>query len=253
MKHSFRTIMISDVHLSSADCQASRLAEFLHRVKCDKLYIVGDFFDLWQMKRKWLWGNNYNEVVRRILKMTEKGTQIVFIPGNHDESIREYAGHVFGNISIELRSEFLTSSGKRYLVTHGDEFDAIVVYNKWLAKLGSAAYDWLLTLNRVINFFRRLRGREYWSFAAHVKRSIKNAGVYIERFQTAAVESAKAGGYDGVICGHIHTPCIKEYNGSVYCNIGDWVDSCTALVETYEGELKIISDKDVLDASLDIH
>lgn len=243
MKHSFRTVMISDVHLSSRDCQAERLASFLNHIKCERLFIVGDFFDIWQLKRKWLWKDSYNEIIRRLIKMAQNGTEIVFIPGNHDEGLRHHVGHVFGGIRLESRAEFLSLSGKRFLVTHGDEFDAIVVYNKWLAKLGSAAYDWLLMLNRLINFFRRVRGLEYWSFAAHVKRSLKNASIYIDRFQEAAISAARTGKFDGVICGHIHTPCIKEYNGLIYCNTGDWVDSCTALVETHSGEMKIISDE----------
>lgn len=241
MKTHFRTIMISDVHLASRDSQAARLSAFLHEVKCDRLYIVGDFFDIWQMRRKWHWDASYNDVIRRIMRMANKGTEVVFIPGNHDEGLREYNGMEFGNVRIALKDEFTSLSGKRLLVTHGDEFDAVVVFHRWLANVGSAAYDWLLVANRGITMVRGLFGLPPWSLAAYAKRRVKNAGVYIERFQRAAAHAAREGGFDGIICGHLHTACLKDYEGLTYCNLGDWVDSCTALVETDDGELKIIS------------
>lgn len=186
----------------------------------------------------------YNDVIRRIVKMAHKA-KVVFVPGNHDEQFREYVGHSFGGVSIELNTIHTTATGKRFLITHGDEFDAIVVYNKWLAHVGSIAYDYLIYANTIVNWFRKKLGMDYWSLAAHIKRRIKNANIYISRYEAAVVETAKTMGFDGVVCGHIHTPGVKMLDGIIYCNTGDWVDSCTALVENDAGEMIVIYDTDI--------
>lgn len=240
MKTRYRTVMISDTHLCSRDCHVADLKLFLKSIKCDNLFIVGDLFDIWQLKRKWLWINEYNDIVRRLLTMSKKGTKVVFIPGNHDEVFREFIGTHFGGIEIAANAFHITANGKKLFITHGDEFDNIVVFNKWLANLGSIGYDYLIYVNQVVNWFRRLFGMRYWSFAAYIKRKIKNASVYIGKFKSAVATAGKKQGADGVVCGHIHTPEISTVDGMLYCNTGDWVDSCTALVEHDDGTLEII-------------
>lgn len=240
MKEEYQTIFVSDVHLCSKDCHADEFLIFLKTVKCKKLYIVGDFFDIWMLKKRWLWSDKYNHIIQRLLKMSRKGTEVIYIPGNHDEMFREYVGHDFGGVKIMLNDTHQTVDGKRFFVTHGDEFDAIVKYNKWLAVVGSHAYDYLLMFNRIINWHRRILGREHWSLAAFAKKKVKNASVYIDRFEEAVIQETKRRGTDGVICGHIHTPVLRDFEGKIYCNTGDWVENCSFLAETYDGKLKLM-------------
>lgn len=249
MKTHYRTVIISDTHLCSRDCQTENLLSFLKSLKCDRLFIAGDFIDVWQLKRKWLWPPDYNDVIRKIFKMARKGTQVVFIPGNHDELFREFVGTDFGGVRIELNAMHQTADGRKMYITHGDEFDTVVKFNKWLAYLGSAAYDYLIYANSLINWFRRRLGWGYWSFAAAVKRRIKNAESYIASFEEAVVVEAKKKGADVVVCGHIHSPNIKEIDGVLYCNSGDWVDTCTAIVEHDDGKLEILRWKPLTDAT----
>lgn len=246
MKTHYRTVMISDSHLCSRDCHSKDLLDFLKSVKCDHLYIIGDFIDIWQLQRKWLWTQEYNDILRRILKMAQKGTNVVFVPGNHDEFFRQFIGSQFGEIKIAGNFIHTTAAKKRLYITHGDEFDNIIVFNKWLAQLGSIGYDYLISFNGIINWFRRLFGMEYWSFAAYVKRKIKNADVYINRFREAVMAEAKKAGATGAVCGHIHTPEIRELGDFLYCNTGDWVDSNTALVELEDGQLEILKYKEMM-------
>jgi len=239
-KAKYRTVWISDTHLGSRDCQAATLNAFLKNVKCEYLYIVGDFIDLWQLRRKWHWPQDLNNIVQRVLKKAKKGTQVVYVPGNHDETFREYAGLEFGGVRILKQAVHETLDGRRLLVLHGDEFDAVVQYNKWLALLGSAAYDKLIYANRLVNFMRRRCGLPYWSLANYLKRKVKNAIKYIHSYEEALILDARKRQFHGVVCGHIHQPVIREQSGFVYCNTGDWVENCTALVETLEGKLEIV-------------
>lgn len=239
-KAKYRAVWISDTHLGSRDCQAATLNAFLKNVKCEYLYIVGDFIDLWQLRRKWHWPQDLNNIVQRVLKKAKKGTQVVYVPGNHDETFREYAGLEFGGVRILKQAVHETLDGRRLLVLHGDEFDAVVQYNKWLALLGSAAYDKLIYANRLVNFMRRHCGLPYWSLANYLKRKVKNAIKYINSYEEALILDARKRQFHGVVCGHIHQPVIREQSGFVYCNTGDWVENCTALVETFEGKLEIV-------------
>ena len=236
----YRAVWISDAHLCSRDCQAECLLSFLKRTKCDYLYLVGDIFDVWQLKRRWFWPQTFNNVIHKILGKARKGARVIYIPGNHDECFRDYAGTNFGGVEIVRNAIHTTRTGRKFLVLHGDEFDVVVQCNKGLAVLGSAAYDYLIYLNRAINAVRRRFDLPYWSLAACLKHKVKNAVKYVGSFEHAVVREARKNGVDGVICGHIHQPTIKDIDGVTYCNTGDWVENCTALVENEKGELELI-------------
>jgi UDP-2,3-diacylglucosamine pyrophosphatase LpxH len=235
----YRTIWISDTHLCSQDCRADALLSFLKHNRCDNLYIVGDFIDIWKLKRKWHWPQATNDVIQKVLRQARKGTKVVFIPGNHDEMFREFVGSQFGGVEILQQAIHETADGKRLLVLHGDEFDLVVQHNKWLAIAGDVAYDWLVSANRILNVFRRWLRMPYWSLAACMKDKVKNAVKYIGDYENAVVREAKKLKMDGVVCGHIHQPTIKEINGIKYCNTGDWVENCSAVVEKENGEIEL--------------
>jgi UDP-2,3-diacylglucosamine pyrophosphatase LpxH len=240
-KTRLRTVFISDVHLGSKGCRADLLLEFLKSVDIDYLFLVGDIVDLWAMRKSFYWPQEHNNVLRIVLSKAKKGTRVVYIPGNHDEDLREFCGSVFGN--LEIHREFVHDmiDGRRLLVMHGDEFDAVVKCSPWLAKLGSSAYDFTLRLNRYFNSLRRLFGYPYWSLANYLKHKVKNAVQYISSFERAVAHEARKRGVDGVVCGHIHRAEITEIDGIAYCNDGDWVESCSALVEDMNGRLAIWS------------
>jgi UDP-2,3-diacylglucosamine pyrophosphatase LpxH len=236
----YRSVWISDTHLCSRDCRADTLLSFLKHTKCEYLYIVGDFIDVWQLKRRWFWLQEFNNVIHRVLSKARKGAKVVYIPGNHDEAFRDFCGMQFGGVRIERDCVHTTADGRRFLVLHGDEFDCVVQNNKWLAIVGSAAYDYLIYANRMLNYLRRRMGMPYWSLAHYVKTRVKNAVSYIGAFEDAVVHAARKEKVDGVICGHIHQPAMKDIQGLQYCNTGDWVESCTALVEHTDGRLELI-------------
>ncbi|MCG8427545.1 MAG: UDP-2,3-diacylglucosamine diphosphatase [Chromatiales bacterium] len=236
----YRTIFISDVHLGFRGCQAEYLLDFLHSTKCDYLYLVGDIVDVWNMKRGIYWPQPHNNVVRSILGKAKHETKVIFIPGNHDEVFRDHAGLVFGNVAIKRDDIHTTAAGKRLLVLHGDEFDSVVKCAKYLSILGNHAYDWLLALNRHFNALRRRLGLGYWSLAAYLKHKVKNAVSYISNFEDAVTREVQKRQVDGLVCGHIHHAAIKQINGLDYLNCGDWVESCTALVEHYDGRIELI-------------
>jgi UDP-2,3-diacylglucosamine pyrophosphatase LpxH len=244
-KPHYRAIWISDAHLCGRDCQVGCLHGFLRRVKCDYLYIVGDFFDFWQFRGRWRWPREQHSVLRRILKMAKKGTRIYYIPGNHDEVLRDYEGTSVGGVEIRNRTTHTTLTGQRLLVMHGDEFDTIVQCHRWLAVLGSVAYDHLIFLNRIVNFVRRLFKLPYYSLSGAIKRKVKRALLFARNFEEAAVHAARREGLDGIICGHIHQPALREINGVLYANCGDWVENCTAVAETLTGELVILNYTDL--------
>lgn len=236
----YRTIWISDIHLGTPGCQADALLNFLKHNESDKLYLVGDIIDGWQLRKGWYWPQSHNDVIQKVLRKARKGTRVVFIPGNHDEAARQFCGMTFGDIPILERDVHTTADGKRLWVVHGDEFDQVVRYAKWLAYLGDTLYNFALMLNRVLNNVRIRLGYPYWSLSQYLKHQVKNAVNFILEFENALIHEAKHRGYDGVVCGHIHKAEIKTVDGLLYCNDGDWVESLTALVEKPCGTLEIV-------------
>jgi len=236
----FRTIWISDIHLGTPGCNADLLMDFLKSVECETLYLVGDIIDAWRLRKGWYWPARHNDVVRRILKMAKHGTHVVYVPGNHDEVLRDYAGLAFGDVTVASEVIHETADSRRLLVLHGDQFDSIVLYAKWLAFLGDSAYEFLLKANRIVNFVRRRFGLPYWSLAAHMKKRVKNAVSFISRFEEVVARAAAERHVEGVVCGHIHSAEIRQFGHITYYNDGDWVESCTALVEHADGRIEII-------------
>jgi UDP-2,3-diacylglucosamine pyrophosphatase LpxH len=246
----YRTIFLSDLHLGSTGCQAKELSAFLKSVRCETLYLVGDVIDMWRLKSKWYWPGKHNRVIGRILKMARKGTRVVYIPGNHDEGARQYAGLSFGGVEVLLDDEHVTADGRRLYISHGDQFDMVVKHAKALSMLGSAGYELLLRLNRHYNRVRKLFGLNYWSLSQFLKLKVKSACTYISKFEDALTDEAKRKGFDGVVCGHIHKAEIRpdaRHDGMMYYNCGDWVESCTALVEDFDGSIRLLDGKAVVE------
>ncbi len=239
-KRKYRTVWISDVHLGTRGCNAALLVDFLRSIECETLYLVGDIIDGWRLRKGWYWPDQHNEVVRRVLKMAHRGTRVVFVAGNHDEMFRDYAGFSFGGIELRLEAIHVTADGRRLLITHGDSFDGVVLYARWLAVLGDQAYDLLLRANVLVNAVRRRLQLPYWSLSAHLKRKVKNAVQYIGSFEEAVAREAHERGFDGIVCGHIHCAEIRQIGDITYYNDGDWVESCTALVEDRSGAMQIL-------------
>lgn len=240
MKLAYRTVWISDVHLGTRGCKAEFLLDFLKNTDSEYLYLVGDIIDLWKLKTGWHWPRLHNEIVRAIMDKAKKGTRVVYIPGNHDEFFRDYVGSLFADIEVVEKTIHQTANGRKFLVLHGDEFDGVVCTSKWLAVLGSEAYDLLLFLNRWFNHGRRRLGFPYWSLSAYVKHKVKNAVNFISDFENTLAHAARHEQVDGIVCGHIHHAAINDMDGLAYCNCGDWVESCTALVEDSQGGLAIV-------------
>ena len=235
-----RTVFISDIHLGTRGCQAELLLDFIRSVDCQTLYLVGDIIDGWKMKSGWYWPQSHNDVVQKILRLARKGVTVVYIPGNHDDRVRDYCGTHFGGVVVARDAIHEAADGKRYLVVHGDEFDGVIGHAKWLAFLGDWSYRALLSLNTQWNLLRRRMGFGYWSLSAYLKVKVKNALQFIEDFESAVAEEARRRGVDGVICGHIHKAEMRDIDGVLYVNDGDWVESCTAVVEGFDGRLEIL-------------
>ncbi len=236
----YRTVWISDIHLGTRGCNDGMLLDFLDHVDSETLYLVGDIIDGWRMKKRFYWPERHNAIVRRIMKRAKHGTRVIYIPGNHDEMFRQFAGMNFGGVEIRKKAIHVTADGRRLLVLHGDEFDAVVMGHKWLAFLGDAAYELLMRANVVVNWVRRRLRLPYWSLSKHAKHKVKNAVNFIGRFEDAVAHEAKAKGVDGVVCGHIHTAEQRHFGGVTYYNDGDWVEGCTALVEHFDGRMEIL-------------
>ncbi|MEJ8629224.1 UDP-2,3-diacylglucosamine diphosphatase [Sphingomonas sp. I4] len=236
----YRTIWISDVHLGTRGCNAEMLIDFLDHVDSDTMYLVGDMIDGWRLKKKFYWPAAHNDVVWRLLKRAKRGTRVIYIPGNHDEIFRQFTGMDFGGIAICRKAIHETADGRRLLVLHGDEFDAITLAHRWLAHVGDFAYTALMEVNRWVNIVRRWMKRPYWSLSKHAKAKVKNAVAFISHFEEVVAHAAGARGVDGVVCGHIHTAEIRDINGVTYYNDGDWVEGCTALVEHFDGSMEIL-------------
>ncbi len=244
----YKSIFISDIHLGTRFSKAKILLNFLKNNECESLILVGDIIDGWSIKRKFIWPQEHSNVIQQILKKAKKGTKVTFITGNHDEFLRPFVPLLLGDsICITNELEYESLSKKKYYITHGDFFDSITMTKKWLAILGDYGYDLLLHLNVVLNFFRKRLGiKKYWSLSKYVKDNVKSSVSFISDFELVLSNHAKNKGDDGIICGHIHKAEIKNIDKIEYLNCGDWVESCTAIVETFDGEFKIIDwlDKD---------
>ena len=235
-----RAIWISDTHLGTKGCKAEFLLDFLKHNESEHLYLVGDIIDGWQLRRSWHWNQFHNDVIQKLLRKARKGTKITYVPGNHDEFARTYVDLMFGGIAIKSQVIHTMEDGRRLLIMHGDEFDNVIQFAKWLAVLGDHAYTAALAVNRWFNHVRRHFGYPYWSLSAYLKHKVKNALQFIGEYEKVVVKEAMEQGVDGVVCGHIHHAELREIEGILYCNTGDWVESCTALIETMDGQLKII-------------
>lgn len=229
---------VSDVHLGARECQAARLAEFLAQIETPQLYLVGDTLDAWKLRRRWYWPQSHHAVVKRIVQMAEAGTEVTLLPGNHDEMLRNYLGLRLGNIKIVDDCVHVLLDARRLLVIHGDQFDGVIIHAKWLAFVGERAYTLAIYINRIFNFVRRKLGFTYWSLSAYLKQRVKAAALH--DYRDHLIRAARDRKMDGVICGHTHTPEMIEKDGILYVNDGDWVESCSALVEHLDGRLEMI-------------
>ena len=237
----YRALFISDVHLGTKGCQAGQLLDFFRHHEADLIYLVGDIVDGWQLKSNWYWPQLHNDVVQKILRQARKGVRIIYVPGNHDEFLRDYYGTHFGGIEVIETAIHQSADGRRYLVIHGDHFDMVVKHARWLALFGDHAYDAALVLNRLFNGVRRTLGFPYWSLSQWLKLKVKNAVSYIGKYERTLAAEAQRHDVDGVICGHIHHAAIHDEFGIRYINCGDWVESCTAIAEHADGHFEIIT------------
>jgi UDP-2,3-diacylglucosamine pyrophosphatase LpxH len=236
----WRTIFISDVHLGTRGCKSRILLDFLKHNESETLYLVGDIIDGWRIKRSRYWPQEHSDVVQKILRKVRKGTRTIYVPGNHDEFLRDYLEVHVGGIEITPESIHTTADGKKLLVIHGDQFDGVMRYAKWLAHLGDTAYTVALEANNLCNYLRRKLGMSYWSLSRYLKYQVKSAVNFISEFETTLANEARRRDVDGVVCGHIHHAEIREIDGALYCNDGDWVETCSALVEDFDGKLQLI-------------
>jgi len=234
-----RTVWISDIHLGTPGCKAAALLDFLKEVECDTLYLVGDVIDGWQLRRSWYWPQAHNDVVQKLLRKARKGTRVIFIPGNHDEFARKYLEHTFGGIEVAHEWIHTTADGRRLWVTHGDLYDGVIQCARWLAYLGDNLYEFTLKVNSWLNSARARMGLPYWSLSRYLKMKVKRAVSYVGDFEEALAREARRRGVQGVVCGHIHHAEMRDIDGILYCNDGDWVESLTALLEHPDGTLSI--------------
>lgn len=254
MAFKYRTIFLSDAHLGFSGVHAAELSAFLKHCKCERLYLVGDIIDLWALRSRWRWPRIHNQVVRRILKHAKNGVTVLYIPGNHDDSLRQYAGLDLGGVTVVKQAVHRLADGRTLLITHGDEYDLVVQHSRFLSILGTWAYDHLVTLNRVVNTARAFFGLKPWSFSHAVKSRVKSACTFVSNFEQALLAEASRRGLDGVVCGHIHQPAIRDVpDQGLYANCGDWIERATCLVEHSDGRLEIIDVMALLaDAGIEI-
>lgn len=239
-KTRYRAVFISDLHLGTPGCQAGALLDFLKSHTSEHLYLVGDIVDGWQLRRRWYWPQSHNDVVQKLLRRARKGCRVVFVPGNHDEFARGFIGHQFGGIDVVDDAVHTMADGRQLWVTHGDYFDGVIQCAKWLAYVGDNLYEFTLKLNRYLNHLRAKFGLPYWSLSAYLKLKVKKAVNFISDFEVAVASEARRRGHQGVVCGHIHHAEMRDINGILYCNDGDWVESRTALVEHHDGRLELV-------------
>jgi UDP-2,3-diacylglucosamine pyrophosphatase LpxH len=236
----YRSLFVSDLHLGTRAAQAESFLDFLRFHEADTIYLVGDIIDFWRVKRGPVWAQSHNDVLQKLLRKARKGARIVYIPGNHDEAMRDYCGMTFGGIELHHDIVHTAADGRRYLVMHGDEFDVVVRYARWLAFLGDRSYEFALWLNAPLNWVRRRLGFGYWSLSQYLKLRVKSAVNFIGEFEQALAEEARRRNVDGVICGHIHHAADRPIESTRYLNCGDWVESCTALAEDHNGQIHLI-------------
>jgi UDP-2,3-diacylglucosamine pyrophosphatase LpxH len=236
----YKSVFISDVHLGTKMCQADKLLDFIKSFECDRIYLVGDIVDCWALKSNKYWPQSHNDVIQKLLRKARKGTEIIYIPGNHDEMMREYGDFEFGHILLCKESTHISQNGQIYLVTHGDQFDVVINHAKWLAHLGSWAYDMSILFSMALNRIRTLLGLPYWSLSSYLKQTVKSSVNFIGGFEETLSNYVKSKRYNGIICGHIHHANMRDICGIKYMNCGDWVESCTALVEHKDGSWEII-------------
>lgn len=236
----YRTIWISDTHLGTPGARAKDLLHFLKYTRSDTLYLVGDIVDGWQLKKRFYWPQEHNDVIQKLLRKARHGTRVIYIPGNHDEAARHYLGFNFGDIAIKQDDIHNTADGRKLWVVHGDLFDNVIQHARWLAYLGDRAYTLLLVLNRLLNKIRNSLNMPYWSLSQYLKHRVKSAVSFISAFETAMLKETRRRGCDGVVCGHIHKPEMREIDGILYANDGDWVESLSALVEHHDGRLELL-------------
>ena len=236
----YRTVFLSDIHLGFKDCRADYLLEFLNSIDCDTLYLIGDIVDLWSLKRRFFWPPSHYDVIRAIFKKSRHGTRVVYIPGNHDAPIRDYVKENFGTVEILEDTVHETADGRRLWLFHGDILDPHIRVSRLVKYAGDSLYDLLLRLTRLTNLLRSMAGREYWSLATFVKNRAGRVNQLIDTFARAAIEEAKQRNVDGVVCGHIHRPEMRMIDGLLYCNDGDWIENCSALTETADGQLQLL-------------
>ena len=239
--HRVRSIFLSDIHLGTRACQAERLLAFLRAYDAEYVYLLGDIIDFWSLERGIYWPALHNTFVQKMLKRARHEVKVVLVPGNHDEALREYVGSDFGDISVVRETIHTSADGRRYFLMHGDDFDQITRYHRWVALLGDIAYGLLLRLNGLLSWVRRkLHLTGYWSLAGYAKRKVKGALEFVYGFEESVVHHVRQMGLDGVVCGHIHSAAIKNIDGIAYINCGDWVDSCTAIVEHDDGRMELV-------------
>jgi UDP-2,3-diacylglucosamine pyrophosphatase LpxH len=236
----FRTIWISDTHLGGKNLKSKQLLDFLQKTDSDYLYLVGDIFDLWKLRSKWHWPEINDRIVNLVLRKVQDGTKVIYLPGNHDASFKNYNNSALAGIEICEEHIHHTIDDRKYLVLHGDQFDCVVQKSTWLAGVGSVVYEHLLTINRVYNKLRERQGKEYFSISAYLKHRCKKAVNYIGSYEETLAKEVKKKEVDGIICGHIHSASLKSMPGFIYANSGDWVESCTALAENHNGTLGLI-------------
>ncbi len=236
----FRAIWLSDIHLGTRSCKAGALLDFLDACDCEYLYLVGDIIDFWKLKRAPYWPQIHSDVIRKVLSKAHAGTVVTFVPGNHDEYIRRFCDLQLGNMFITREAVHRTADGRVLLILHGDEFDGVTRCHRWVALLGDIGYELLIVLNRWLNDARRVFGLGYFSLAAYVKWKVKRAMMFVCDFEAAVAREAARRGMDGVVCGHIHRAAMRPIGPVLYCNVGDWVESCTALVEHLDGRLELV-------------
>lgn len=235
-----KTLFISDVHLGTRGSQADALLDLLRRYEPEVIYLVGDIVDGWRLKAVWHWPQAHNDVVQKLLRKVRKGCRLIYVPGNHDEFLRDYVGSNFGGIEIVEEAIHEGIDGRRALILHGDKFDVVVRHMRWLALLGDTAYDFALYVNRHISRIRRSMGLPYWSFSAWSKNRVKTAVNFIGAFRAAIVNEARRHNVDTIICGHIHHAAIEDIDGVRYMNCGDWVETCSAIVEHSDGRYELV-------------
>jgi len=247
----YRSVFVSDAHLGTAGSQAEKLSAFLKHCQCEHLYLVGDIIDGWRLQSTFFWPQEHTNVIRKILTKSKRGTQVYYVTGNHDDFLRKFVDYELrmGNIRVLNDAVHTTADGRRLFVIHGDLFDVVTRYHRWVARIGDVAYITLLRANRYFNNARARLGYPYWSLSAYAKHKVKSAVNFISEFEKAVAHECRRRGFDGVVCGHIHHAEIKTIEGVTYYNAGDWVESCSALVEHFDGSMEIVYWDDIQNKS----